>query len=420
MTLNIEYQKYIYKKTFLVVTILYTTFLSYINRLSTVVNFLLLFWGVFLFVLQYESDKKVGIKRNKFVLVIFILLSLGTILLNASQAANIKILALTVLQFFLLYEYRLNTDSYSKVKELYKLSKIYVLTTFLTTGIALCLYALRTNISILGNEIGTTHYNALYGIHTGSNTAGLVALISGVLSDICRRITLKGRYFLYINILMQIALVVLSKARSALVGLMIYYIIYMFMTVRSKRIKRLFIITALMGALVLPLASNILVSSSALSKDAELGFFSGRLLIWNQAVKVINDRFMFGVGINNVVDEVKKVATTELPGIEGGGMHNIFMQIAISNGILALIAMTIFFIYVFIKMYLWLRKVREPLTRRIVATIFAFVSALYVINLVEANLIYVANFIATAYWIYIGYGMYFVKRSSGVKDYEAC
>lgn len=420
MTLNIEYQKYIYKKTFLVVTILYTTFLSYINRLSTIVNFLLLLWGVFIFVLQYESDKKVGIKRNKFVLIIFILLSLVTILLNTSQAANIKILALTVLQFFLLYEYRLNSDSYLKVKEIYKLSKIYVLATFVTTGIALCLYALRTNITIMGSVLGTTHYNALYGIHTGSNTAGLVALISVVLSDVCRRITLKGRYFLYINILMQIALVVLSKARSALVGLMIYYIIYIFMTVKSRRIKRLFTVTALMGAIALPFASNLLFSSNALTKSEELGFFSGRLLIWNQAVKVIRDRFMFGVGINNVVDEVKKVATTDLPGIEGGGMHNIFMQIAISNGILALIAMTIFFIYVSMKMYLWLTKVREPLTKRIVATIFAFVSALYVINLVEGNLIYVANFIATAYWIYIGYGMYFVKRNSGVKDYETC
>lgn len=420
MTLNIEYQKYIYKKTFLVVTILYTTFLSYINRLSTIVNFLLLLWGVFIFVLQYENDKKVGIKRNKVVLVIFIILSFGTILLNTSQAANIKILALTVIQFFLLYEYRLNSDSYLKIKELYKLSKIYVLTTFFTTSIALCLYALKINITILGNELGTTHYNALYGVHTGSNTAGLVAMISIVLSDVCRRITLKGRYFLYINILMQVALVVLSKARSALVGLAIYYVIYIFMTVKSRRIKRLFIITALAGVLAIPFASNVLLSSNTFSKDAQLGFFSGRLLIWNQATKVIKDRFMFGVGINNVVDEVKKIATTDLPGIEGGGMHNIFMQIAISNGILALVTMTIFFIYVSIKMYLGLKRVREPLTRRMVATIFAFVLALYVINLVEANLIYVANFIATAYWIYIGYGMYFVKRNSGVKKYETC
>lgn len=414
MTLNIEYQKYIYKKTFLMVTIIYTTFLSYINGLSTIINFLLLMWGVFIFVLQYESDKRIGIKRNKFVLIIFIILSLATIILNSSQASNIKILALTVIQFFLLYEYSLKSDSLLKVKELYKLSKAYVVATFVTTGLAIFLYLIKTNIMFMGYELGTTHYNALYGIHTGSNTAGLVALISIVLSDVCRRISLKGRYFFYINIILQIMLVVLSKARSALAGLLIYYVVYIFMTLRSFRIKRLIALMALAVVAALPLASN------ALTKNEELGFFSGRLLIWSQATKVIKDRFMFGVGINNVVDEVKKVATTDLPGIEGGGMHNIFMQIAISNGIFALLVMTIFFIYVSVKMYLWLRAAKEPLTKRIVASIFAFVLSLYVINLVEGNLIYVANFIATAYWIFIGYGMYFVKRDSGVNDYEAC
>jgi O-antigen ligase len=414
MTLNIEYQKYIYKKTFLMVTIIYTTFLSYINGLSTIINFLLLMWGVFIFVLQYESDKRIGIKRNKFVLIIFIILSLATIILNSSQASNIKILALTVIQFFLLYEYSLKSDSLLKVRELYKLSKAYVVATFVTTGLAIFLYLINTNITILGYELGTTHYNALYGIHTGSNTAGLVALISIVLSDVCRRISLKGRYFFYINIILQIMLVVLSKARSALAGLLIYYVVYIFMTLRSFRIKRLIALMALAVVAALPLASN------ALTKNEELGFFSGRLLIWSQATKVIKDRFMFGVGINNVVDEVKKVATTDLPGIEGGGMHNIFMQIAISNGIFALLVMTIFFIYVSVKMYLWLRAAKEPLTKRIVASIFAFVLSLYVINLVEGNLIYVANFIATAYWIFIGYGMYFVKRDSGVNEYEAC
>lgn len=414
MTLNIEYQKYIYKKTFLMVTIIYTTFLSYINGLSTIINFLLLMWGVFIFVLQYESDKRIGIKRNKFVLIIFIILSLATIILNSSQASNIKILALTVIQFFLLYEYSLKSDSLLKVRELYKLSKAYVVATFVTTGLAIFLYLIKTNITFLGYELGTTHYNALYGIHTGSNTAGLVALISIVLSDVCRRISLKGKYFFYINIILQIMLVVLSKARSALAGLLIYYVIYIFMTLRSFRIKRLIALMALAVVAALPLASN------ALTKNEELGFFSGRLLIWSQATKVIKDRFMFGVGINNVVDEVKKVATTDLPGIEGGGMHNIFMQIAISNGIFALLVMTIFFIYVSVKMYLWLRAAKEPLTKRIVASIFAFVLSLYVINLVEGNLIYVANFIATAYWIFIGYGMYFVKRDSGVNEYEAC
>jgi O-antigen ligase len=414
MTINIDYQKYIYKKTFIIVTILYTTFLSYINGLSTIINFLLLLWGVFIFVLQYESDKRIGIKRNKFVLIIFIVFSLGTIILNSSQASNIKILALTVIQFFLLYEYRLNIDSYLKVKELYKLSRTYVLITFATTGLAIFMYLLKRNITFAGYELGTTHYNALYGIHIGSNTAGLVALISIVLSDVCRRIYLKGRCFLYLNIIMQVMLVVLSKARSALAGLLIYYIIYIFMTLKSRRIKRLIMLIAIAGVAALPMASN------ALTKNAELGFFSGRLLIWNQAAKVIKDKFMLGVGINNVVEQVKKVATTDLPGIEGGGMHNIFMQIAISNGILALVAMTIFFIYIAIKMYLWLKKAEEPLTKRIVATIFAFTIALYVINMVEANLIYVANFVATVYWICIGYGIYFVKGNSGVEEYETC
>jgi O-antigen ligase len=263
---------------------------------------------------------------------------------------------------------------------------------------------------------GMTHYNALTGLQIGPNTVGLVCFFSIALGMAAKRLNAKWTYFYYINGLVQFCVLLLSKSRGALAGLAVFLAVYFLSQFESKRLRR---IAVLMSLAVIIAGSFLIMNPSGgdlLVKDKELGFFSGRLLLWKPAAKVIENNALFGVGVNNVVDEVKKVATAPLPGIEGGGMHNAYIQAAVSNGLIATGFIVVFLIYILIKLLkASLYQNISCFDRRVIGTMLALIVALYVVNLVEAHLLYVANFAASIYWIYAGYGVYIANKAEDYK-----
>jgi O-antigen ligase len=412
MTINLVRQKFLFKKAFIIITIIYTSILSTIPRLSTLINFLLLIWAVFIIALVYVKDKRLKIKKNSILLIVFLFFSILTILINVNIASNLKILSLTVMQFFLLYDYNNSAEKKQVYEELYELCNIFVLMAFALSSAALVMYIFDINFIYKNVSYGMMHYGALTGLQIGPNTVGLVCFFSITLSMMAKSIYTRWKYFYYCNIAIQLAVLLLSKSRGALAGLGVFLAVYFFSQLESKRLRRvtvflsLSVILATSFLLTNPLGGDLLV------KNKELGFFSGRVLLWKPAVKVIENNLLFGVGVNNVVDEVKKVAVSPLPGIEGGGMHNIYIQAAVANGVVALGFIIIFFIYILVRLLkASLYKENSILEKKIIGLMLALIISLYVVNLVEAHLIYVANFAATIYWIYIGYGMYLANKS---------
>lgn len=412
MTINLIGQKFLFKKAFIIITIIYTSIFSTIPRLSTLVNFLLLIWALFIFALVYVKDKRLRIKKNRIILIVFLFFSIITILINVNIASNLKILSLTVMQFFLLYDYNNSADKKQVYKELYELCNIFVLMAFALSSAALAMYIFKINFMYKNIAYGMMHYGALTGLQIGPNTVGLVCFFSISLSMLAKSIYARWKYFYYFNIAVQLAVLLLSKSRGALAGLGVFLAVYFFSQLDSKRLRRATVflsLSVIMAASFLvtnPLGEDLLV------KNKELGFFSGRLLLWKPAMKVIESNLIFGVGVNNVVNEVKKVAVSPLPGIEGGGMHNIYIQAAVANGVVALGFIVIFFVYILVKLLkAALYKENSILEKKIIGLMLALIVSFYVVNMVEAHLIYVANFAATIYWIYIGYGMYLANKS---------
>jgi O-antigen ligase len=412
MTINLERQKFLFKKAFIIITIIYTSIISTIPRLSTLVNFMLLLWAAGIFALAYVKEKRPTIKINRLLLVMFLFLSTITILINKNLSSNLKILSLTVMQFFLLYDYNNTADKERVYKELYDLSNVYVFMTFILSSAALAMYLLDINFLYKGIAFGMTHYKALAGLQIGPNTVGLTCFFSIALSMLAKRIYGRWKYFYYLNIIIQLLVLLLSKSRGALVGLAVYVAVYFFSQLQSKRLRRITVLTVLSAVFAVSLLVMNPIGGDLLVKDKELGFFSGRLLLWKPAARVIENNIILGVGVNNVVEEVRKVATAPLPGIEGGGMHNVYIQAAVANGLLATGFIVIFFIYILVKLLnACLTGELIGIDKKVIGAMLALIESLYVINLVEAHLLYVANFAATIYWVYIGYGMYLANKA---------
>lgn len=404
---------------FIIITLIYTTFLAKIPRFSTLTNFLLLGWAVAIMFLEFKKDGTLAIKRYKYPLVIFFLLGFVTIFLMQGKVGNLKLGASLWIQFFILFsEVRIN-NQYVIVKELSTLCKTYIIISFIASFITLVMYALDINFVFMKERYGMTPYGAYTGVYTGSNTEALVACLSIIITLLILKLKVTnkiGVIFYLFNIGIQLIVLNMSKGRGAMVGLLAYAIVYLFVLIKSQRHRFTYVIYLMLGgglgAFILSRWGGYLVN-----KSEGLGFFGGRLSLWSQGLKVVKSNFFYGVGVSNVVEEVKKVATKPLPGIEGGAMHNIYIQTAVSNGGIALLIILAFFIWISIVMYKTLVKYKvNNVEKKILASIFALTIAIYVINFVEANMLYVANFVATVYWIFLGYGITIVKNSITKED----
>ena len=86
---------------------------------------------------------------------------------------------------------------------------------------------------------------------------------------------------------------------------------------------------------------------------------NGRLDIWKQGIKLSvssAENFFLGVGNNNIYNEIMKInpnATSIY-----SNMHNIYLQILVGSGIMALLSFIVFFIRIFFKYlkYIYINK----------------------------------------------------------------
>ena len=94
-------------------------------------------------------------------------------------------------------------------------------------------------------------------------------------------------------------------------------------------------------------------------------------------------------------------------------MHNIIMQVLVSNGILGFLALLVFIvpiIFVYLK-YLIDSKLKSH-SSKTVLLVSALLLMLLVHNMVEASILYSASYMATVFWTYLGYGLFIMDKDS--------
>ena len=91
-----------------------------------------------------------------------------------------------------------------------------------------------------------------------------------------------------------------------------------------------------------------------------------------------------------------------LPGIEAGGLHNIYLQIITANGLISFII----FISLIIMTICTLTKKIDSMNKKdklINGILLTLIFGILFVNLFESNLVYIASFISIIFWSYLSY-----------------
>lgn len=456
---NYVFNRGLYREIFVGITILFA--ISFFTPFSTILNLFLLSWGGIL-ILKDLFTERIIFKSKRFIpLIIFMFFYFITVVINRNLNLfeNVKIFALTALQFFVIFTFDVH-DNYDNIKnEMKKFNRIIINMTFVATCISLLVYLFGIGFTINGHVVGLEN-GMLNGIYTGANTAGPLSSISIILTIINYQFSKRKKLskFEYANIIVQLIFIYTTNSRASLYSMIVFGIIFALFyfegakkkTISVVGVVAVYYLSKIVNEAVYwlyrginfiekvvvygfriaksyitkdgitPSIDDSIISnispgvSGAVEKEINRGFLNGRAQLWECGVKMIKENPWFGVGSRNVYHVALKYGDmNSLPGIEGGGMHNIIMQVLVSNGILGFLALLVFIvpiIFVYLK-YLIDSKLKSH-SSKTVLLVSALLLMLLVHNMVEASILYSASYMATVFWTYLGYGLFIMDKDS--------
>lgn len=449
------FDKDCYRVAFIAITILFA--ISIFTPFSTILNLFLLFWGAIL-ILKDLFTKRIIFKEKVFIpLIIFMGLYFVTLIINRdlNLFENIKVFALTALQFFVLFAFDKNEDEANVTRGIKNFNNVIIWITFIATGISLLIYIFGINFEINEKVIGVQN-GMLTGVYTGANTAGPLAAVSIAVTLINYQLRNSNRLtkFDCINIIIQLIFIYMTNSRATLYCILIFALILAIFYFKGWKNKGIYIVGVggiyLLSKIVNTIlywmyrgidmvkqlivyvfkeAKSYILNHGAMQgggwsenitspvtevveKEITMGFLNGRAQLWQCGAKILKDNLWFGVGSRNVADVALTYdSLSNLPGILGGGMHNVVIQVLVSNGILGFLALSAFLLPVMFSYFRYLihSKIRNN-TSKVVLLIGSLLVMLLINNMAEVNIFYTASYMATVFWTYLGYGLFIMKK----------
>lgn len=376
---------------YLFISLCFTTILKeipYINLLSKAA----LLWGVLLAIFNIIKI----IKRRPNLIEISIFTFLGfTLLINLLFYRNVSNLVAWTINFILLTGmFYIDVDKNKKelTKDLSIISNFISIFTFIFSVAANILYFSKTSFTI-NNVI----YGENQGLYIYKNAlaiaSGIGILVTFYLLTKNRDASIKTKIYYRINIILQIISLVFSKGRSGLFLIIAIPFVLIYIRYKNKIIRSCMII----------IPSIFCIGGFALFHERLYDFLSSRNELWYSAWLLIKQNPIFGVGNSSLVEKVYSMRPgVVLPGIEAGGLHNIFLQITTANGFIALI---LFMIILFNSLSFLVKKVDFSFARerKLNLILLSLITGIIFVNLFESNLIYIVSFIPIIFWTYLGY-----------------
>ena len=240
------------------------------------------------------------------------------------------------------------------------------------------------------------HYGinkVLTGITININTLGVLCTILIVFSIhllISKRNTEIKKGLLLFSILIGVVTLLYTEARGAMLALGVYLFSLFLFSIKNK-------LNSIMLLMITVIVSFIFIDKLISIKGIE-ALSSGRSLLWITGINVIMRNPVWGVGTTAFVEVVKNSTSMYLPGIDQGGLHNIYIQIATANGCIALI---LFLIFILSIICIGIKRVKHS-NSLIEISLLSIIISFLSLNLVESGLIYIMSFIALIFWVCIG------------------
>ncbi|MCR1950678.1 O-antigen ligase family protein [Clostridium sp. DSM 100503] len=389
--------KFYFKLLYLLVAISFSTVLNDFYGIK-LLNKVCLAWGLILIVTSLFDIifRKVKIYYFQIFLYLFLILTLAFNLFRYPTSENIKIWLVNLIILVSIFSIDTYKSKSVLIKELNIFSYIYTSLTFILSFISLILIFSNKSIErvlTFSNDISKTV--TFCGLFSNENSFGIAAGISFI---ICLYILLstnsnKIKIFYYFNSILQLIALVISGGRSALLLVLSLVFIFIFIKFKNIWIRLLMLFSPM---LIIPFLFKL--------SDTTLHYiFTGREYIWQAAWPIIKFFPLVGVGNSNKISTLIANPKHELRGVEAGGLHNIYIEIATVNGLIAAAFIILFIACAFFFLVKKIGNLDSKTEKYYFSVLLTLVFGIPVINLMESILVYIISFISIVFWVYTGY-----------------
>ena len=273
---------------------------------------------------------------------------------------------------------------------------------------------------LYGLSIDTTYSigfvdNRLHGL-LNPNATAMICLISVLVSLFllkCYTGFIEGQKgkvietIIYFNISIQIICLFLTKSRGEIFGLAIISVfamlVYFVKELKSNKIWEI------LKYLIFVIAFAIVFAVIFLSRFGGSDLSTGRLLIWKIGYEIFKWSPWIGMTregmVRPVYDAIYAYSLTYNDGVIQSGLHNIYLTILVSSGVIGFVLISSAIIIVLYKALFVIIKEEEidyPLFFSLL-----LVALFLIVEFVESRILYQVNLFNVVFWIYFGYLSYF-------------
>ena len=316
-----------------------------------------------------------------------------TLILNVvvyRNSENIKTWLVNLILFLIMFSVDVFRDKKTLIKEMNIITYFYVI--FMLIASAASLIMRFTGITITLNEVA---FGYSRGVFQNENALGIAAAIAIVMCIYLNYIEKnhKLKMFWIGNMALQTMTMIGSNGRSAYLIIIAVVYTFIFIWNKNKYIRASLVLVPILACVAFWESGKINLES----------FTTERNNIWNSALVVIKANLMTGVGNSDLVQAVRNARIGwYVPGIEFGGMHNIYVQIAAVNGVISLLLFLTFIVMILVFIIQHLDKlIRKERLQTI--TLTSIIVGLLSVNLFESTLVYMISFMSLIFWVYLGY-----------------
>lgn len=400
-------------------------------------------WSVVLVIWLFIKNRKSYMKKEYILLLLFCCSYTATIFLNFNQhfINEVAILGFTGMLFFMITYCDTKLTKNEVKEELIKLAWIVVIISFIYSVINFILL-----IAELGGILDMTYVTFIHGMVDNRlggiynpNTGASINYISFIISLIMIKGVKTKKPFLIANVILQFICFAATQSRSGwvcLLGFTFIYFIFIYKKEKFKGIKKyaVRVVVAVLACGILVVGSNVArsvvwtgasfirmeeeggdksqkVDSKRVKVDESSanGVSAGRLHLWQVALEEYKDvNPVMGIGFRSIDDVLQEELTEgQYKNSAQGGLHNIYVTILVSSGIVGLLIFAIFVLFI-------LKRILDLLISKdiseYVKCVVAFIPVWLIGDLVESRIMLGMNFLAVCFWIVIGYVLYYSEE----------
>lgn len=422
-------------------------------------------WGSIIIVYEILIKRSFFKMRYSYLLILGIVSFMITVLLNRAYffVPSIYNLVYLMITLIVIYPVDFSQDSETRKKKIIQFNNVFIVIILIATFISIVQFVLLISYRVPTGTPGIVARqgfieNRLFGVYTSPNVGamfGYTSIILSIFSGLLNNLTKKIQLLYIINFAVQVIYIILSSSRGAqlvIISFLFLFLVFLFQSSFRKAVTertsiniRWLIAIALIFLVFFTIgntyAKNLLAKIPVAIEnkieikktdqvednldrpdkvvvqhsDGNSEFSAGRFSIWKAAVKATEPTLFFGHGETDffgnsdgtVLDKVQlnSMDINELRRAHGN-MHNGYIQVIVSSGIIGFICFYIFYmcnIFKLIKLFFIKKSQSVEIDYALLGIVLIFLLSIFANELVESHLLFnKRDVISIVFWYYLG------------------